>query len=94
MPGLDLSADVVDLTAAICDVETVSDHEGPLADAIEAAVAAVPHLAVRRFGDTVVARTELGRPTRVVIAGHIDTVPVHGTSRTARRCWSAGAPWT
>lgn len=82
MPGLDLTADVVDLTRAICDVETVSDHEGPLADAIEAAARGVDHLVVRRYGDTVVARTELGRPTRVVIAGHIDTVPLNGNLPT------------
>ncbi len=82
MPGLDLTADVVDLTRTICDVETVSDHEGPLADAIESAVRGFGHLVVRRYGDTVVARTELGRPTRVVIAGHIDTVPLNGNLPT------------
>jgi succinyl-diaminopimelate desuccinylase len=82
VPGLDLTADVVALTRAICDIETVSDHEGPLADAIEAAVRGLPHLVVRRYGDTVVARTELGRDARVVIAGHIDTVPVNGNLPT------------
>ena len=55
----------------------MSGHEGPLADAIEAAMRALPHLTVDRFGDTVVARTSLGRTARVVIAGHIDTVPLH-----------------
>ena len=82
MPALDLFADAAELTRAICDVETVSDHEGPLADAIEAAVRALPHLVVRRYGDTVVARTETGRPTRVVIAGHLDTVPLNGNLPT------------
>jgi succinyl-diaminopimelate desuccinylase len=82
VPGLDLTADVVELTRTICDIATVSDDEGPLADAIEAAVRAVPHLVVRRYGDTVVARTELGRAVRVVIAGHIDTVPVNGNLPT------------
>lgn len=82
MPALDLTADAAELTRTICDIETVSDHEAPLADAIEAAVRAVPHLTVLRFGDTVVARTELGRPTRVVIAGHIDTVPLNGNLPT------------
>ncbi|MGN6446039.1 succinyl-diaminopimelate desuccinylase [Amnibacterium sp.] len=76
MPGLDLTADAALLTQAICDVESVSGNEARLADLIEDAVRAVPHLVVRRYGDTVVARTELGRPTRVAIAGHIDTVPV------------------
>ena len=78
VPALDLTVDVVELTRALCDAQSVSDEEGPLADAIEAAVRRVPHLVVRRYGDTVVARTELGRAARVVIAGHIDTVPLNG----------------
>jgi len=77
VPGLDLTADSAELTRAICDIESVSGDEARLADLIEAAARAVPHLVVRRFGDTIVARTELGRPTRVVIAGHIDTVPIN-----------------
>ncbi|MDH2445332.1 succinyl-diaminopimelate desuccinylase [Amnibacterium sp. CER49] len=77
MAGLDLTQDVVGITRQLCDVFSVSGAEGPLADAIEQAVAPLPHLDVRRYGDTVVARTGLGRPARVVIAGHIDTVPVN-----------------
>ncbi|MGC5077703.1 succinyl-diaminopimelate desuccinylase [Agrococcus sp. DT81.2] len=79
---LDLAATSVELTRALCDIDSVSDNEGPLADAIEAAVRAVPHLTVTRVGDTVVARTELGRDRRVVIAGHIDTVPINGNLPT------------
>jgi len=79
---LDLTATSVELTRALCDIDSVSDREGPLADAIEAAVRAVPHLEVTRVGDTVVARTRLGRERRVVIAGHIDTVPVNGNLPT------------
>lgn len=75
---LDLSADLVDLFRAIVDLESVSGAEGPLADAVEAALAGRPHLVVERDGDAVVARTQLGRPTRVVVAGHLDTVPVAG----------------
>lgn len=77
-PSLSLAASSADITREICDIETVSDHEGPLVDAIEAAVRALPHLTVDRFGDTVVARTTLGRGHRVVIAGHTDTVPLNG----------------
>lgn len=73
---LDLSADVVDLTRAICDVESVSGNEAALADLVENALLGYPHLEVLRDGDTVVARTNLGRDTRVVIAGHLDTVPL------------------
>src|SRR5919202_2585334 len=73
---LDLAADVVDLTRAVCDLESVSGGEGPLADAVESALHRLPHLEVLRDGDAVLARTALGRPERVVLAGHLDTVPV------------------
>jgi succinyl-diaminopimelate desuccinylase len=75
-PVLDLTSDVTTLTAAVCDVESVSLGEEALADAVEAAVRALPHLQVTRIGNTVVARTDLGRGERVVLAGHIDTVPL------------------
>jgi succinyl-diaminopimelate desuccinylase len=75
-PALDLTADVTTLTAAVCDVESVSLGEAALADAVEAAVAALEHLEVTRIGNTVVARTDLGRAERVVLAGHLDTVPL------------------
>ena len=79
-----LTGDVAALAAAICDIESVSGNEGPLADAIETALAPLPHLEVLRDGDAVVARTHLDRDRRVVIAGHIDTVPVAGNLPT--RC--------
>lgn len=75
---LDLSLDAAALTASLVDIPSVSGEEGPLADAIEAALRAVPHLTVHRDGDSVVARTTLERPQRVVVAGHIDTVPIAG----------------
>ncbi|OLT38250.1 succinyl-diaminopimelate desuccinylase [Actinomadura sp. CNU-125] len=75
---LDLFSDVTDLTAAIVDIESVSGAEGPLADAVEAALRALPHLTVERAGHNIVARTGLGRPERVVLAGHLDTVPLNG----------------
>jgi len=79
---LDLTASSIELTRSICDIESVSDHEGKLADLIEEAVSALPHLTVSRHGDTIVARTELGRDQRVVIAGHIDTVPLNANLPT------------
>ena len=74
---LDLTADVVTLTRQLVDIESVSLHEQEIADATEAALAAYDHLRVTRHGNTVVARTELGREERVVIAGHLDTVPLN-----------------
>lgn len=74
---LDLTSDVVELCARLVDIESVSRDEQTIADAVETALAPLPHLDVVRRGHTVVARTELGRGERVVIAGHIDTVPVN-----------------
>ncbi|WOF24442.1 succinyl-diaminopimelate desuccinylase [Microbacterium betulae] len=82
MPTLDLTLSAADLTRAICDIPSVSDDERVLADAIDEAVRALAHLEVHRDGDTIVARTQLGRAQRVVIAGHIDTVPVNGNVPT------------
>ncbi|MBT2230932.1 succinyl-diaminopimelate desuccinylase [Nonomuraea sp. NEAU-A123] len=73
---LDLTQDVRTLTAAIVDIESVSGNERALADLVEQALGALPHLKVDRSGETLVARTELGRGERVLIAGHLDTVPV------------------
>ncbi|GAA1663149.1 succinyl-diaminopimelate desuccinylase [Nonomuraea maheshkhaliensis] len=75
---LDLTQDVRDLTAAIVDIESVSGAEKALADDVERALTALPHLKVTRSGETVVARTEQGHAERVLIAGHLDTVPLAG----------------
>ncbi len=77
MPALDLSADAVTLTRQLVDIESVSLGEQAIADAVEQALTALDHLRVTRRGHTVVARTDLGRSDRVVIAGHLDTVPVN-----------------
>lgn len=77
MPSLDLNAPIEDLLRQLCDVESVSGQEADLADMIEAALSQFDHLEVIRDGDAIVARTNLGKPMRVLIAGHIDTVPVN-----------------
>lgn len=69
---------ITTLFQEIVDIESVSGNETRLADAVELALRALDHLEVVRDGDTLVARTNLGRPQRVVIAGHLDTVPVAG----------------
>ncbi len=74
---LDLTADAVSLTRQLVDIESVSRDEAAIADAVEQALRALPHLEVVRRGNTVVARTNLGRAERVVLAGHLDTVPVN-----------------
>ena len=75
---LDLYLSGAELTAQIVDIESVSGTEGPLADVVTSALSALPHLTVHRDGNAIVARTDFGRAERVVLAGHIDTVPVHG----------------
>ncbi len=86
------SADVVDLTQALCDIPSVSGDEAPLADAVQRALVDLPHLSVQRLGNTVVARTDLGRDSRVVIAGHLDTVPIQGNLPTELRTGDDDAP--
>ncbi|WP_309646986.1 succinyl-diaminopimelate desuccinylase [Nocardioides sp.] len=74
---LDLTADAVTLTQQLVDIESVSRNEQAIADAVEAALSPLEHLTVLRRGNTVIARTELGLAERVVIAGHLDTVPLN-----------------
>jgi succinyl-diaminopimelate desuccinylase len=73
---LDLNASLVELTLSLCNIESVSGNEKQLADEIEAALTALPHLKVSRDGNAVIATTNQNLPSRVIIAGHIDTVPV------------------
>jgi succinyl-diaminopimelate desuccinylase len=82
MPALDLSLASVELTRIVCDIPSVSGEETALADAIFDAISPLDHLEVYRDGDTIVARTNLGRSQRAVIAGHIDTVPINGNVPT------------
>ncbi len=75
-PSLDLGLDAPTLTARLVDIPSVSGTERPLADAVAAALGELPWLRVDRHGNNVVARTDLGRDERVVLAGHLDTVPL------------------
>ncbi|MBP2215842.1 succinyl-diaminopimelate desuccinylase [Arthrobacter sp. CAN_C5] len=89
-PALDLTADVALLTASLLDIESVSGNELTLADAVETALRGYPHLEVVRDGDSIIARTSLGRAERVILAGHLDTVPlptVPGSRGTVPSTW-------
>ena len=81
---LDLSQDSASLTASLVDVRSVSGEEKELAGLIGAALRGVPHLTVHTDGNALIARTTLGRPQRVIVAGHIDTVPVAGNLPSRR----------
>ena len=74
---LDLRGDPIDLTAALVDIPSESRQEERIADEVEAALRAqTSHFEIVRNGNAVLARTALGRPTRVLLAGYLDTVPV------------------
>lgn len=77
--ALDPRGDVAALTAALIDVESVSGNARAVADLVEYALRDLAHLEVHRDGDAIVARTRLGLPERVVLAGHLDTVPLPTT---------------
>jgi succinyl-diaminopimelate desuccinylase len=92
---LDLRQDVALLTADIIDIFSVSGEERRLADAVEHALRAIPQLELTRDGDAMIARTNLGRAERVILAGHLDTVPLpttEGALGTVPSYWPSGAP--
>lgn len=74
---LDLKADPIDLTTALVNIPSVSRDEKRIADEVEDALRTQTNgYEVIRNGNAVLARTQLGRPSRVILAGHIDTVPI------------------
>ncbi|MDY7084526.1 MAG: succinyl-diaminopimelate desuccinylase [Actinomycetota bacterium] len=73
----DVLVDPVELTRTLVDVESVSRNEQAIAGHVEEVLRQVSHLRVDRLGNTVMARTDLGREQRVVLAGHLDTVPLN-----------------
>jgi succinyl-diaminopimelate desuccinylase len=85
VPFLDLTADPVRLTEALVDMPSVSGDETALADAVERALREqATGFEVARSGNAVLARTNLGRPARVLLAGHLDTVPIAGNLPSRR----------
>jgi succinyl-diaminopimelate desuccinylase len=83
--GLDLRADPIALTAALVDIPSESRHERRIADDVEAALRTqASGYEVIRNGDAVLARTDFGRPSRVLLAGHLDTVPAAGNVPSRR----------
>jgi succinyl-diaminopimelate desuccinylase len=73
----DVLVDPVVLTRALVDIESVSRNEKVIADCVEDVLQQAAHLTTARLGNTVMARTDLGRAQRVVLAGHLDTVPLN-----------------
>jgi succinyl-diaminopimelate desuccinylase len=70
--------DLITATAALVAIPSVSHSEGLLADHVETDLRGVGRLSVDRIGDNVVALTHIGLANRIVLAGHLDTVPANG----------------
>ena len=95
--------DPAELTVRLCDLPSVSGGERRIADALEAVLREIsagdgPDLTIVRNGDALIARTELGRDERVLVAGHLDTVPIEDNVPAKRRMvegreviWGRGA---
>ena len=74
---LDLHGDPIELTAALVDIRSESRREHLIAQEVEAALRCqTDGFQIVRNGNAVLARTQRGRPSRVLLAGHLDTVPV------------------
>ncbi|WP_068171436.1 succinyl-diaminopimelate desuccinylase [Rothia sp. ND6WE1A] len=87
---LDIHQDVAQLTADLLDIYSVSGEEKRLADAVETALTNLENLEITRDGDSIIARTDFGKDKRVVLAGHLDTVPlpaVEGSEGTVPSVW-------
>src|SRR3984885_9626309 len=86
--------DLLAATTELMAVPSLSRHEAALAERVEASLRACPWLEVTRIGDNVVARTNHGHAERLVLAGHLDTVPPGG-NETPRleggTVWGLGA---
>jgi succinyl-diaminopimelate desuccinylase len=86
--------DLLALTAELVDIRSESHQEAVIAGWLEAELRSLGRLHVERVGDNVVARTDLGRDGRLILAGHTDTVPANGNA-TARiegdTCWGLGS---
>ena len=83
--GLDLRSDPIALTAALVDIPSESRREARIADEVEAALhGQADGFEVLRHGNAVLARTHLDKPSRVLLAGHLDTVPIAGNLPSRR----------
>ncbi len=84
--------DLLALTAELVDIPSVSFEEADLVAYLETELRAVSGLTVDRIGDNLVARTELGRDHRLVLAGHTDTVPgdCSGSRMDGDTLWGLG----
>ncbi|MDQ4148935.1 MAG: succinyl-diaminopimelate desuccinylase [Actinomycetota bacterium] len=74
-------SDLIGLTASLVDIPSVSHDEKRITDFLESLLDPVPWLETVRVGNNLVSRTNLGRPQRLLLAGHTDTVPPNGNEK-------------
>lgn len=87
-------SDLLELTSELMAIASPSGEEANLASHVESLLRRVTWLEVHRLGDNLVARTDLGRSSRVVLAGHLDTVVAQGNQLPRRQgdsLWGLGA---
>ena len=89
-----MGSDLLRTTCELVGIASVSRAEAAIATRVEQELRQIPTLAVERIGDNVVARSSFGRERRVILAGHLDTVPPFD-DRAPRleqdRLWGLGA---
>ncbi|MBV7295052.1 succinyl-diaminopimelate desuccinylase [Corynebacterium sp. TAE3-ERU12] len=90
--SLDPTGDPVDLTAALVDIPSQSHHEADIADTVEQVLRDIPNVTVDRVHNTLVARTHRDLPMRVILAGHLDTVPAADNLPSHRAPGADGTP--
>jgi len=87
-------AELLAFTAELVDIPSVSHHERAIVDFLEKCLEGVPWLETTRLGENLVARTTLGRRQRLILAGHVDTVPANDNERSRLEgdlCWGLGS---
>jgi succinyl-diaminopimelate desuccinylase len=87
-------ADLLALTADLVGIPSESHDEGAITGFLRSELDATPWLTVDQLGNNVVARTQLGRPLRLIIAGHTDTVPINDNGQPrveGDTLWGCGA---
>ncbi len=87
---LDLSGDPAALTRRLCDIESVSGSEKTIADQIDRALRNLKRYQVFREGNTIVARSAGSGTQRVILAGHLDTVPLSADRNLPTWCTGTG----
>jgi len=88
------AVDLLELTAELVDIASVSHDEARVATFVATLLGDADHLETTRIGHNIISRTSLGRPRRLLVAGHLDTVPPNGNERAVvdgDRCSGLGA---